>query len=87
MFIRVYNLSLNTVDRDLRKLFSAFGVVSFAEVARDKLNGRSKCNATIEMPKQVEALQAIESLNQTMLDGKKISVSELPENLNGKGIF
>lgn len=79
MFIQVYNLSLNTVDRDLRKLFSAFGVVSLAEVTRDKLNGRSKCNATIEMPKQVEALQAIESLNQTMLDGKKISVSELLE--------
>jgi len=41
------------------------------------LNGRSKCNATIEMPIQPEALQAIESLNQTMLDRKKISVSQL----------
>jgi RNA recognition motif-containing protein len=78
MYIQVYNLSLNTADRDLRKLFSAFGIVSSAEVARDKLNGRSKCNAVIEMPIQLEALQAIESLNQTMLDGKKISVSELP---------
>jgi len=77
MYIQVYNLSLNTADRDLRKLFSAFGIVASAEVARDKLNGRSKCNATIEMPIQLEALQAIESLNQTMLDGKKISVSEL----------
>jgi RNA recognition motif-containing protein len=80
MYIQVYNLSLNTADRDLRKLFSAFGIVSSAEVARDKLNGRSKCNAMIEMPIQPEALQAIESLNQTMLDGKKISVSELPAN-------
>lgn len=74
MYIQVYNLSLNTVDRDLRKLFSAFGLVASAEVAKDKLNGRSKCNAMIDMPIEREALQAIESLNQTVLDGKTISV-------------
>lgn len=83
MYIQVYNLSLNTADRDLRKLFSAYGIVASAEVTRDKLNGRSKCNAMIEMPIQIEALQAIESLNQTMLDGKKISVGELQEKPNG----
>jgi RNA recognition motif-containing protein len=76
MYIQVFNLSLNTVDRDLRKLFSAFGIVVSAEIAKDKLNGRSKCNAMIEMPIEREALQAIESLNQTELDGKKISVTE-----------
>ena len=76
MYIQVYNLSLNIVDRDLRKLFSAFGLVASAEVAKDKLNGRSKCNAMIDMPIEREALQAIESLNQTVLDGKTISVRE-----------
>ena len=77
MNIQVFNLSLSIVDRDLRKLFSAFGIVISAEVVRDKLNGRSKCNAMIEMPIDSEARQAIESLHQTLLDGKKISVSEL----------
>jgi len=77
MNIQVFNLSLNTGDRDLRKLFSAFGLVTSAEVLRDKLNGRSKCNAMIEMPIDSEARLAIESLHQTILDGKKISVSEL----------
>jgi RNA recognition motif-containing protein len=76
MNIQVFNLSMNTGDRDLRKLFSAFGIVASAEVARDKLNGRSKCNALIEMPIESEARQAIESLHQSLLDGKKISVSE-----------
>jgi RNA recognition motif-containing protein len=76
MNIQVFNLSMNTADRDLRKLFSAFGMVTSAEVARDKLNGRSKCNALIEMPIDSEARQAIESLHQTLFDGKKISVSE-----------
>jgi len=76
MNIQVFNLSMNTEDRDLRKLFSAFGIVTSAEVARDKLNGRSKCNGMIEMPIDSEARQAIVSLHQTLLDGKRISVSE-----------
>lgn len=77
MNIQVFNLSLNTENRDLRKLFSSFGIVISAEVMRDKLNGRSKCNAMIEMPIDKEARLAIESLHQTMLNGKMISVSEL----------
>ena len=77
MTIRVYNLSLNTNDTDLRKLFSVFGVVNSAEVSRDKINGRSKGNGVINMPIDQEALQAIASLDQTLMDGKKISVSEL----------
>ena len=76
MHIQVLNLSMNTGDRDLRKLFSAFGSVYSAEVLRDKFNGRSKCNAVIDMPIDTEARQAILSLHQTTFDGKTISVSE-----------
>jgi RNA recognition motif-containing protein len=82
MNIQIFNLSLNIVDRDLRKLFSAFGIVTSAEVVRDKLNGRSKCNGMIEMPIDKEALLAIESLHQAMLDGKMISVTELQTRSN-----
>jgi RNA recognition motif-containing protein len=78
MNIQVFNLSINTEDRDLRRLFSPFGIVASAEVIRDKLNGRSKCNAMIEMPIEKEGRQAIESLHRTVLDGKTISVSEHP---------
>lgn len=77
MNIQVYNLSRNTSDADLRRLFSAFGVVDSAEVIRDKLNGRSKGNGVIEMPVEREALQAIASLDKTVMDEKTISVSEL----------
>mgnify|MGYP003575598220 FL=1 len=77
MDIQVFNLSRNTNDSDLRKMFAAFGVVNSAEVSRDKNNGRSKGNGVISMPIDNEALQAIASLDQTMMDGKKISVSEL----------
>lgn len=71
---------MNTEDRDLRKLFSSFGSVTSAEVMRDKLNGRSKRNGIIEMPIDREARQAIESLNQTMFDGKMVSVTEFRIN-------
>ena len=77
MNIQVYNLSRNTSDADLRRLFAAFGVVNSAEVVRDKLNGRSKGNGVIEMPVEREARQAIASLDKTVMDGKNISVSEL----------
>jgi RNA recognition motif-containing protein len=77
MTIQVFNLSRNTNDSDLRKLFASFGVVNSAEVSRDKNNGRSKGNGVINMPIDNEARQAIASLDQTMMDGKKISVSEL----------
>lgn len=76
MHIQVLNLSMNTDDRDVRRLFSTFGIVTSAEVLRDKFNGRSKCNAMVDMPVDTEARQAIVSLHQTTLDGKKISVSE-----------
>ena len=76
MHIQVLNLSMNTGDRDLQRLFSTFGIVTSAEVLRDKFNGRSKCNAMVDMPVDSEARQAIVSLHQTALDGKTISVSE-----------
>ena len=77
MNIQIYNLNRDFNDAALRRLFSAFGVVNSAEVMRDKLNGRSKCNGVIEMPVESEAKQAIASLDQTIIDGKKIVVSEL----------
>ena len=72
MTIQIYNLSRDISDANLQKMFSPFGTVNSAEVVRDKLNGRSKGNGVIEMPVETEARQAIESLDQTMMDGKKI---------------
>jgi RNA recognition motif-containing protein len=80
MNIQIFNLSLHTEDRDLRRLFSSFGNVTSAEVVKDKLSGRSKRNGLIEMPIDSEALQAILSINQTMLDGKLVSVTEKERN-------
>lgn len=79
MDIQASNLSIDTNDSDIRKLFSVFGIINSAEVVRDKLNGRSRCKALINMPVAAEARQAILSLDQTMMSGKKISVNEFVE--------
>jgi RNA recognition motif-containing protein len=78
MNIQVHNLTLNVVDSDMRKLFAPYGVVDSAEVIKDKLNGRSKGHALIDMPVEAQAKQAIMSLNKTMVDGKQITVREVP---------
>jgi RNA recognition motif-containing protein len=78
MDILVNNISLNMSDADVRRLFSAYGIVDSAEVGRDKYNGRSKGNAHVNMPNAAQARQAIVSLDQTIMDGKRISVNEAP---------
>lgn len=80
MNIQVSNLSLNTVDADVRKLFSHYGIVDSAMVNRNKFNGRSKGSAIINMPVEAQGRQAIMSLHQTLMDGKKISVDELRQS-------
>jgi RNA recognition motif-containing protein len=77
MNIRVTNLSLNIIEKDLNKLFSAYGEVGYLIIIRDKRNGRSKGNAFLEMPNQFQAEQAIMALNHMEVDGLRISVEEI----------
>jgi RNA recognition motif-containing protein len=81
MNIRISNISLNTTDTELRKLFAPYGNVDSAKVCRNSLNGRSLKYGQITMPVSAHGKQAIASLDKTMLDGKVISVSELPSEL------
>lgn len=81
MNIRISNIGLNATDSQLRRLFAPFGTVEYAMVYRNSLNGRSLKSGKIRMPIAREARQAIISLDQTVFDGKVISVSELPSEL------
>ena len=75
MNIHVSNLSLNIIDADIRRLFSAYGEVNSAVILRDKLNGRSRGTALIDMVNDSQARQAVLCLDQTLMDGKPITVS------------
>lgn len=78
MEIRIHNISLNTTDTEIRKLFSPYGNVDSAQVNRNSLNGRSLKSGLVSMPIAAQAKQAIASLDKTTFDGKIISVSEMP---------
>ena len=81
MNIRISNISLNTTDLELRKLFVPYGNVDSANVCRNSLNGRSLKYGQVSMPVLSQGRQAIASLDKTLMDGKVISVSELPSDL------
>ncbi len=77
MNIHVSNLSQNTIDADLRKLFSSYGEVLSAVVLRDKLNGRSRGTAFIDMINDAHGGLAVSGWHRTVLNVKEISVSEI----------
>jgi RNA recognition motif-containing protein len=81
MNIKISNISMNTTDAELRKLFLPYGNVDSAKVYRNLLNGRSLKSGEICMPVLAQARQAIVSLDKTLFEGKVISVSELPSEL------
>ncbi|MDX1907034.1 MAG: RNA-binding protein [Bacteroidia bacterium] len=76
MNIFVAKLSYGTTSDELNELFGQFGDVSSANVISDRDTGRSKGFGFVEMPNDAEAQEAINSLNDTELDGRTIAVSQ-----------
>jgi RNA recognition motif-containing protein len=76
MNIFVAKLNYDTNDSDLIELFEQFGEVSSARVNIDRETGRSKGFGFVEMPNDDEAKNAINSLNETEVDGMVIVVNE-----------
>ena len=79
MNMYVSNLSFQTADDDLRKLFEQFGAVSSAKVITDRETGRSRGFGFVEMDSNDDANKAIKGLNGKDLEGRSMSVSEARE--------
>ena len=77
MYIHVSNITVNVIDADLQKLFAAYGEVYSIVILRDKLNGRSKGTAMIDMLNARQGWQAIQCLDGTIIDGQPITVTEI----------
>ncbi|PYQ09565.1 MAG: RNA-binding protein [Acidobacteria bacterium] len=75
----VGNLSFDTSDKDLRELFSSAGTCVSATILTDRATGRSRGFGFVEMSSDDEAQSAIARLNDTELQGRRISVSEARE--------
>jgi len=90
MNIYVGNLSWQMTDEDLRTLFEQYGSVTSAKIVKDKVSGRSKGFGFVEMPEDSEAQNALSSLYDSEVLGRKIIVNEAqpkPQNGGGGGEF
>ena len=74
MKLLVRNLSRSTTEKDLRILFSAHGAVSSCDLVLDKITGKSKGFAFVEMPDEKEAKAAITALHETRVARNRIRV-------------
>ena len=72
----VGNLSYNTSDSDLQRLFEEFGTVDSAQVISDRETGRSKGFGFVEMGSDQEAQAAISALNGKEVGGRALTVNE-----------
>ena len=83
----VGNLAFQTTSEDLQELFSQAGTVESASVVEDRMTGRSRGFAFVEMSTPEEAAAAIEQLNGKEVGGRALKVNEAKprENRSGGG--
>lgn len=82
--IYVGNLSYSTTDDTLESAFAAFGPVKSVAILHDRETGRSRGFGFVEMESDEHADAAIEALNGSDLDGRRLTVNEArPRNDSG----
>jgi RNA recognition motif-containing protein len=81
----VGNLPFSTDERRLEELFAAIGPVDTVNIVRDQRTGRARGFAFVEMQTDEAAETAIQRLNDTDLDGRKIAVNEARPKPSGGG--
>jgi cold-inducible RNA-binding protein len=72
----VGNLNYNTDATTLEGVFSQYGEIVSVNVVTDKMTGRARGFAFVEMESDDAAQAAIDSLNGTELDGRQLRVNE-----------
>ena len=88
MNIFVAKLSPGTTSDDLESLFTQFGDVSSAKVIFDRETGNSRGFGFVEMDVEDEGFEAINQLNETEFDGRRIVVKKArPREERGGGGF
>jgi RNA recognition motif-containing protein len=84
MNIFIANLNYKVREEKLRDLFAAYGEVTSARIIMDRNSGRSKGYGFVEMPDETEALHAIEQLNDSDLEERKLVVKASEERSEPK---
>ena len=83
----VGNLAFQTTSEELQSLFAQAGTVESASIVEDRMTGRSRGFAFVEMSTAEEANAAIEQLNGKEVGGRALKVNEAKprENRGGGG--
>ena len=83
----VGNLAFQTTSEELQQLFAGAGTVESASVVEDRMTGRSRGFAFVEMSTKEEAAAAIDQFNGKEVGGRALKVNEAKprENRNGGG--
>ncbi len=68
-------LSFDTTESSLANFFSKAGTVTSTKIMMDKMTGRPRGFAFVEMSSEEEAQKAIAMLHEQTLDGRKIAVN------------
>ena len=72
----VGNLSYNTDEATLRKVFEKAGNVRSVSVIMDRMTNQPRGFAFVEMETPAEALKAIQQCNGEEVDGRNLKVNE-----------
>ena len=81
----VGNLSFDTTEEAVREAFQEFGEITEAKVITDRMTGRSRGFAFVEMASQEAATKAIQEMDGTQLDGRSIRVNLAEARRDGGG--
>src|SRR5436190_7593269 len=76
MKLYVGNISFDTTQQDLEKLFGEIGTVTSTNLIEDRETGRSRGFGFVEMSSQEEGQNAISELNGKEVDGRELKVNE-----------
>jgi cold-inducible RNA-binding protein len=87
MKLYVGNLSFDTTQQDLEKLFAEIGTVTSTNIIEDRETGRPRGFGFVEMSSKEEGQNAISQLNGKEVDGRQLKVNEAKpqENRGGGG--
>lgn len=75
MNIYVGNVDFKATEDQLSELFAEYGEVTSVKIITDKLSGRSKGYAFVEMANDEEGKAAVAALNGYTLNSREMSVS------------
>ncbi len=73
--VYISNLSYERDRNGLKSLFSKFGTIKFIKIIVEPTTNQSRGMAFVEMASIEEAQKAIDSLNQTVIDGRTVKAN------------